>query len=72
MDEQDGVDPEENGCVDENVEEEGVDEKRGDEEEDTCTKCKKGCISDFEFELRDVIEDEEMKILENFIEKKNN
>ena len=66
------MEPEENGDRDENVEEEGVDEKRGDEEEDTCTKCEKGCISDFVFELRDVIEDEETKILENFIEKKKN
>ena len=61
-----------NGDGYENVEEEGVDENGGDEEEDTCTKCEKGCILDFVFELRDVIEDDEKKILENFIEKKKN
>ena len=70
LDEQDGVDPEENGDGDDNVEEEGVDENGGDEEEDTCTKCEKGCILDFVFELRDVIEDDEKKILEKIIGEK--
>jgi hypothetical protein len=56
LDKQDGVDPEENGDGDESVDGEGVDENEGDEEGDTCTKCEKGCILDFVFELRDVIE----------------
>ena len=67
LDERDGVDPEENGDGDENVEEEGVDENGGDEEEDTCTKCEKECILDFVFELRDVVGDNEKEILENII-----
>ena len=67
------MDPEENGGEDETVEEEGVDENEGDEEDDTCTKCEKGCILDFVFELRDVIEDDdEKKTLENIIKKKKN
>ena len=70
LDEQDGVDPEENGDEDENVEGEGVDNNRGDEEGDTCTKCGKGCILDFVFELRDVIEDDEKETLENIIGEK--
>ena len=70
LDEQDGVDPEENGDEEENVEGEGVDNNRGDEEGDTCTKCGKGCILDFVFELRDVIEDDEKETLENIIGKK--
>jgi hypothetical protein len=69
-DEQDGVDPEENG--DESVEEEGVNENGGDEETDTCTRCEKGCILDFVFQLRNVIEDDEKKTLENIIGKKKN
>jgi hypothetical protein len=70
LDEQDGVDPEENGDGDESVEGEGVDENEGDEEGDTCTKCEKGCILDFVFELRDVIENDEKEKLENIIEEK--
>ena len=69
---EDEVDPEENGGEDENVEEEDVHENGCDEEEDTCTKCENGCILDFVFELRDVIEDDEKKTLENIIEKKKN
>jgi hypothetical protein len=72
LDEQDGVDPEENGDGDESEEEEGVDKNGGDEETDTCTRCEKGCILDFVFELRDVIEDDEKKTLENIIGKKKN
>jgi hypothetical protein len=70
LDEQDGVDPEENGDGDESVEGEGVDENEGDEEGDTCTKCEKGCILDFVFELRNVIQDDEKEKLENIIGEK--
>ena len=70
LDEQDGLDPEENGDGDDNVEEEGVDEKGGDEEKDTCTKCEKECILDFVFELRNVIQDDEKEKLENIIGEK--
>jgi hypothetical protein len=71
LDEQDGVDPEENGDEDDNVEEDGVNENGGDEEEDTCEKCEKECILDFVFELRDVIENDENEKLENIIREKN-
>ena len=70
LDEQDGLDPEDNGDGDDSVEEEGVDEKGGDEEKVTCTKCEKECILDFVFELRNVIEDDEKEKLENIIEEK--
>jgi len=65
LEEQVGVDPEENG--EENVEDESVDNNI--EEKDTCT-CEKGCFLDFVFELRNVIQDDEKEILENLIEKK--
>ena len=70
LEEQVGVDPEENG--DENVEDESEDDNGDNEEKDTCTKCEKGCMFDFVFEMREVIEDEEKEILENIIEKKKN
>ncbi len=38
-------------------------------EENTCTKCEKGCFLDFVFELRNVINDDDKEILENLIEK---
>ena len=72
LDDQVGVDPEENGDGDETVEDESVDDNGDNEEKDTCTKCEKGCMFDFVFEMREVIEDAEKKLLENIIEKKKN
>ena len=68
LEEQVGVDPEENG--EETVEDEEDESADNNiEEKDTCT-CQKGCFLDFVFELRNVLEDDENEILENLIEKK--